>query len=93
MNSSDPIVIAWVTKYALTLGILKVKGKHCNSISPGMLNYPPGSCDFAHGNDWHLSEQDALIRAEEMRLAKIAALKKQLAKLEKMQVNIEDRTK
>lgn len=91
MSSSDPIVTAWVTKYALTLGILKVKGQHCLSIDPGFLSYFPYG--DAHGNDWHLSEQAALDRAEEMRLAKIATLKKQIAKLEKMQFKIEDRTK
>lgn len=90
-NNPDPIVTAWVTKYALTLGILKVKGQHCLSIDPGFLSYLPYG--DAHGNDWHLSEQDALQRAEAMRLAKIAAMKKQIAKLEKMQFKIEDRTK
>ena len=39
------------------------------------------------------SEQAALDRAEAMRLAKIAALEKQIEKLKKMQFKIKDRTK
>ena len=35
------------------------------------------------GDEWHLSEQNAFKRAEEMRVAKIEALKKQISNIEK----------
>lgn len=83
MSNPDPIVTAWVTKYALTRGYLMlVNGQHCVSIDPSLL-----SCDHSHddayGNEWHLSEQNAFKRAEEMRVAKIEALKKQIYNIEK----------
>ena len=78
----DEKAIAWVTRYALTDGIRAVKGSVCHNISSGMLDYGAGS--YAHGNDWHRTPEAALARAEEMRVAKIASLKKSIAKLEKM---------
>jgi hypothetical protein len=76
------MITAWLTTYALTSGISVVKGEVCHDINSRMLAYGPLSC--AHGNDWHRTPEAALARAEEMRLAKIASLKKSLGKLERM---------
>ena len=38
----------------------------------------------AHGKDWHRTPEAAIARAEEMRAAKIAAMRKHLTKLERM---------
>ena len=73
---------AWITKYALTTGIIVTEGTVCSESSPDMFFY--GSMSLAHGNDWHRTPEAALSRAEEMRLAKISSVKKQLAKLERM---------
>jgi len=54
----------------------------CHGISSEMLSYSELGC--VHGNDWHRTEEAAIKRAEEMRLKKIASVKKQLGKLEKM---------
>ena len=78
----DEHIKAWVTSYALTSGIRCVTGRVCHSIDSGMLAY--GTYGNAHGNDWHRDPVAAIARAEEMRKAKIASLKKQIAKLEKM---------
>ena len=75
---------AWVTRYALSDGILKgeaeVKG------GDGIWFYrPDGSWPFlVSGTDWHRTEEAAIQRAEEMRVRKIASLRKQIAKLEAM---------
>lgn len=74
---------AWVTKYALTEGVQKVKaargvGENTIGVKSGMYT------QYFHGKDWHTSEKDALARADQMRLKKISALGKQIAKLEKM---------
>lgn len=73
---------AWVTKYALTEGITIVDGDVCHDISSDMLSY--GKYGVAHGKDWHRTSDAALARAEEMRKAKIASLKKSIAKMETM---------
>ena len=76
---------AWVTKHALTEGIEMVNGNVCHYISSGMLSY--GS-HTAHGKDWHRTPELALARAEEMRKAKIASLRKSIAKIEALQFKI-----
>lgn len=40
---------------------------------------------YFHGNEWHKSRESAIAKAEEMRKKKIASLKKQIEKLEKME--------
>lgn len=72
-------ITAWVTRYALTTGIEMVDGK---TDGDGYLSY--GEYSYASGNDWHHTREAAVKRAEEMRLKKIASVKKQLEKLEKM---------
>ena len=76
-------VTAWVTKYALTSGVKVVEG-HVYPDYPSMFVNSTNTNESYHGNDWHTSEEAALARAEEMRMKKIASLKKQMAKLENM---------
>jgi len=82
MASEDEKITAWVTKYALTLGIKKVDGRINHKISSGMLCY--SDRETAHGNDWHRTEADAVARAEQMRLKKIASLEKQIYKMKNL---------
>lgn len=70
----------WITKYALTEGIKVDDAELCEGHET-MISC--GRCYF-HGNDWHRTPEAAILRAEEMRIKKIATVKKQLAKLEKM---------
>lgn len=77
----------WITKYALTAGIcerdvreLAEDGRHVFVSEDGALN----GWAMYHGNDWHETREDAVACAEEMRTAKIASLKKSIAKLEKL---------
>lgn len=77
---------AYVTKYALTQGILLVEAEQCIDINPGMIAF--GKMGYAHGNDWHLSLQAALSRAETMRRRKLAALSKQVAQLKKLKIKV-----
>lgn len=81
------IFTAWVTKYALTTGIDMVEAEWCNDISESMISYGAEGGRMgltAHGKDWHRTPEAAIARAEEMRAAKIAAMRKQLTKLERM---------
>lgn len=77
----------WITKYALTAGIMEVDAEFCKSMST-MVSYRPEGASYdqyAHGDDWHTDLDSAKAKAEQMRQAKIASLKKQIAKLEKLE--------
>lgn len=74
-------ITIWVSKYALTKGILKVENAETSDDFPiiamcGYVSY--------YGNDWHRTEAEAIARAEEMRVAKIKSLEKQITKLRAM---------
>lgn len=78
------VIDVWITKYALTDGVEKVQAEHSPSY-PGMVTVRSGIYPQSfHGMDWHRTEADALARAEQMRLKRVAALKKQLARLQKL---------
>lgn len=77
---------AWVTKYLFSEGILEVEGVVVHKIDSKMLSY--GRYTSAHGKDWHRTPEAAIARAEEMRKAKIASLKKSIAKIEAMEFKV-----
>jgi len=72
----------WITKYALTGGISCIEG----APSPHYpeLFRPTKGMSYFLTNEWHTTEATAIAKAEQMRIAKIASLQKQIAKLEKM---------
>jgi hypothetical protein len=74
---------AYVTKYALTIGIMYRVGE-VNSDFPNMFIY---DCEtrfptHVHAPYWHRTFEAARAHAEKLRKAKLASLKKQIAKLE-----------
>lgn len=79
MSRTQTTVIVFVTKYALTRGVqqveVEISGRYAYGTNKYRTQYPPGH--------WHRSEAEANKRADEMRLAKIASLEKQIAKLRK----------
>lgn len=82
LNVKCERIKAWITKHALTEGIEVVDAEVCGDggmIAYGNVGY--GS-QYAHRKDWHRTPEAALARAEEMRKAKIASLKKSIAKME-----------
>ena len=83
---------AYVTKYALTDGIVIVDAEASEN-SIGMISYKkPGhwATMFAHGKDWHRTEQAALARAEEMRKKKIVSLEKSIDKMRSLEIKVRD---
>ena len=70
----------WITKYALTTGISESDATQCadNAVSW----HRNGYMYWYRKPDWHLTKEEALARAEQMRVAKIASIKKSIAKLE-----------
>lgn len=75
----------YVTKYALTQGIFEAQA---TDVRGGIIKLEGSWIDLFRKPDWHLSLEDARARAEEMRTAKIASLKKQLARLEVKQIKV-----
>lgn len=78
----EMVMKVWISKYALTKGIFEREVNDCgNGMVEDKSSYVPV---YYHGNDWHIDKKSAISRAEEMRKKKIASLKKQIDKLEKM---------
>lgn len=69
----------WITKYALTRDIEQVDAELLKS---GAASY--GKYGYAGSGAWSETRADAIKRAEAMRVAKIASLEKQIAKLRAM---------
>lgn len=78
---------AWITSHALTRGIIDVDAVVVrDDESSRMISYRRGSAYtvYVYGKDWHRTREAAVKRAEEMRLAKIKSLRRQIEKLEKL---------
>jgi len=81
----------YITKYALTAGIVEREGEIHDTIGGGDMlcckregKQAFYGDDIYHGKgrDWHETREGAVARSEQMRVKKIASLKKQVAKLE-----------
>jgi hypothetical protein len=76
------IVCGYVTKYALTKGIMKVKAEVKNNRRYVSVKDPHGYSLFvAVGKDFFLDKATAEARARRMAAHKISSLRQQLAKL------------
>lgn len=82
----------WITKYALTDGILEGEAleKHCEFGFGIIKSQTKYLCRSKYGNqyldigDFCFTYESAIQKAEEMRQKKIESLKKQIKKLEEM---------
>ena len=75
----------WITKYALTSGIIETEAEECGDDMVRVHNST--FCDsYYHkeGREWHRTKESAIAKAEEMRKKKIDSLQKQIKKLENM---------
>ena len=76
----------WISKYALSGGITEHECEHPKA--DGAYVYPgkpfAGYVGFKLGRDAHTTPEEAAKAAEAARTKKIASLRKQIAKLEKM---------
>jgi hypothetical protein len=75
---------AWITKYALTTGILEVDGIVRQRSTLEYRRSEDHWTDYANGKDWHRSKSLALARARTMRDRRIEALKRKITALEAM---------
>ena len=75
----------WVTASVFTRGIEEIEGTffpHNPDTFSEIGTW--GRCLHGLGTEWHQTREAAVARAEQMRLAKIASLRKQITKLEAM---------
>ena len=73
----------WITKYALTIGILERTGEFCPP--HGVIQYGIGLYAHGEGREWHRTHYSAAKRAEAMRITKIASLKRGIVKMKALQ--------
>ena len=78
----DEKFIAWITRHALSVGIKEELVTQSDSFPTLVVTYP--NREYYHGGHWHRTREAAVAKAEKMRVAKIASLEKQIAKLEKL---------
>jgi hypothetical protein len=74
----------WITKYALTQGILEKEADICKTVSGDMIEIQGTRfAEYYHGKgrDWHLTKEDAIKKAEKMKQNKIKNIEKQLDNL------------
>lgn len=74
----------YVTKYALTAGIQVRDAEISGTTAKVRGDYT----DFFFGNDFHLTPESAVDRAEQMRVKRIKSLKKSIEKMEKLTFSI-----
>ena len=81
---------AYVTKHALTYGIVRIEAEDRFDISPDMIGDAGRKWGSFHGEgkEWHRTPESALARAEKMRASKIASLKAQIGRLQKRQFKL-----
>lgn len=77
------IFTAYITKHALTRGIVQKEAK-VSSVSPEMICVDGRPPEYYHGEEWHTDLDEARKHAESMRKAKLAELRRKIAKLEAM---------
>ncbi len=76
----------WITKYALTQGIYEIEAERCINVDENMISdiNTKGMLYHGEGREWHILKENAIKKAEKMKLDKISSLKKQIIKLENM---------
>lgn len=77
------IFTAYITKYALSRGIMQ-REAHVSWISPEVICVDESPPEYYHGTEWHTDLDEARKHAESMRKAKLAELRRKIAKLEAM---------
>jgi predicted house-cleaning NTP pyrophosphatase (Maf/HAM1 superfamily) len=87
MRNNDPIIPrVWITRYALTKGILTAENvRHCINTADTMIAIDGVySGAVFHKPHWHTSREEALDRAGNMVLKKLASIDKQKIKMHRL---------
>ena len=81
-----PQFTAWISKYALSEGIYSREVEQCVDVNPSMVRTLGTGFQHFHGEgvEWHRTREGAVERAHVVRENKIASLKRQIQKLDKL---------
>ena len=81
----EKVITAYVTRYALSVGILEVEARFRIGSDLIVTNekYP----QYLHKGDWFLTKKEAIIDAEKRREKKLKSLENQIQKLKKLKYN------
>lgn len=74
----------WITKYALTKGIFTAEVNEPDEGSTMVVDRSTGWGAYYHGNDWHRTEDAAVVRANQLRDDTIKSREKSIAKLRRL---------
>jgi hypothetical protein len=80
-------ITVWVTKYALSQGIIKME---VENISDDMVVEVGAFRTYYHKPHWHETEEEAVAHAEKMRKKKVASLQKKIGELTNLVFKIEE---
>ena len=80
---------AYITLYALTTGIKRVRVRDCFDVSPKMVAEVDSMSVCYHSPHWHRTPEEALAQAEKMRLAAIASAEKRIKSLRSLTFTVE----
>lgn len=78
---------AFITKYALTQGILEKEVEKSN-FSENMVTAKNNSIEHYHKPYWHETKEEAINHANEMKNKRILALRRRIKKLEKINFSL-----
>lgn len=83
------IMKVYISKYALTTGIIEIEAEICESVSMDMIKDINRKSDYYHGEgkEWHRTKESAIRQANTMRERKLKALHTQINKLNKLTFN------
>jgi len=82
------VKVAYITKYALTFGIYSTKGEVSGDTFIQKARESGEFDQYFHGNEWHLSKEEALAHAEEMRIRKLKSLDNQIKKISRLKFEV-----
>ena len=68
----------WITKYAVTKGIIETDARLCATASGRKMIQAAGGYYHGEGRDYHLTRAGAVVKANRMVRDKIKSLQKQL---------------
>lgn len=74
----------WITKYALSAGIIESEADELGQNSIRSLDAAHKYSPYFHRPHWWPTKESAILRAEQMRNAKIKSMEKQIEKLKKL---------
>ena len=86
---SETITI-WSTKYALTKGITTHQAQQVTDEMVRICDSSRFGHYYLSTNDWHLTEEAAVARAEKMRQKRLASLRKSIEKMEALRFTTEE---